>query len=174
MSLGWAPPILPKQFDDIEKFSNCTNTAVVGLRGEAGREDFIDAVRGRNISIHNVIIEPSGSKGAICIKGSYDGYVIDDVVYEGHGSEYDIEIGQFDNYWRPGRAPTRNGIIRHVVANDGKPVVVKLYDAEEPMFGDGCHVEVIRIPKWKWFPYFLFRYVTIRIQNLFGAEIVTK
>ena len=96
-----------------------------------------------------------------------------------HGSDCDMEFGQYDNYWYIGRKPTRGGIINNVNATDSKPVVIKLWDATAPTVTDS-NVKIVKIPKIVWFPYFVFRAIQVRgIKNIFkpvdtGAFIASK
>ena len=159
----WVPPTDPLSFDDILKFSRCARMLILGLYLPGGREDCSDAVRGNRYTWLGCLFSPRG-KGGLTVKGSIDGWTVDTCEFEKHGSEYDIEVGQFDNYWFPGRAPTRRGVISKVHAADGKPVKVRLWDAEKPEV-EFSNVEIVRIPKAIWYPYFLFRYVVVRLQG---------
>jgi hypothetical protein len=78
-----------------------------------------------------------------------------------------------------GRPATRHGNIINTKANDGKPVVLKLWDATTPGIVDS-NIKVIKIPKIIWFPYFVFRAIQTRgLKNIFtpvqsGSFIKTK
>jgi hypothetical protein len=50
----------------------------------------------------------------------------------GAAKQTDIELGQFDNYWTPGRKPTRNGLIKACVSEDGSPIRVTCWNADKP------------------------------------------
>lgn len=141
-------------YSDILKFSNCTSCKVDGCTIEGGKEDCIDMVRGYNYSITNCTLIPHHN--GITIKGSIDGVVIENVEFDGHGTDCDIDIGQFDNYWWIGRPPTRNVTIKNVQSKSGKPVIVRLWDAAKPVI-ENSNVKVIRVPKLLWWPYFVFR-----------------
>jgi hypothetical protein len=153
------------QYSDILKFSNCTNTTVNKCRIEGGKEDAIDAVRGSNYTISSTTLVPKHN--GITLKGSIDGYIIQDVTFETHGKDCDIDIGQYDNYYFIGRKPTRHGNITNVNADDGKPVVIRLWDATKPNIFNS-NVKVVTIPKLIWWPYFVFRAIQTRgIKNIF-------
>ena len=141
-------------YSDILKFSNCKNIIVDNCIIEGGKEDCIDAVRGSNYLIRNSNLSPFHN--GITLKGSIDGVRIENVIFDGHGKDCDIDIGQFDNYWWIGRKPTRNIQISKVKSADGKPVIVRLWDAEAPAVIDS-NVKIIRVPKFIWWPYFVFR-----------------
>jgi len=161
------PPVEVNSTDysDVLKFSNCKNIVVKGCTIAGGKEDCIDAVRGENYTFQNCNILPRGANG-ITVKGSVDGILLENLSFDGHGAECDIELGQFDNYWWIGRAPTRQVTIRNVQALDGKPVVVRLWDSEVPQI-ENSNVKIIRIPKFIWWPYFVFRAAQTRgIKNV--------
>ncbi len=141
-------------YSDVLKFSNCQNITVDQCVISGGKEDCIDVVRGSNYTIKNTTLLPH--KNGITLKGSIDGAVLDTVGFDNHGSECDIDIGQFDNYWWIGRPPTRNIKLKNIESSDGKPVVVRLWDAENPTI-ENCNVKIVRIPKFIWWPYFVFR-----------------
>lgn len=153
------------QISDVLKFSNCNNIVVDGCTIEGGKEDCIDAVRGSNYTFNNTLLSPR--KNGITLKGSIDGYSINEVSYVSHGSDCDMEFGQYDNYWYIGRKPTRNGRISHVKSVSGKQLILKLWDAEVPVITDS-NIKVVKIPKIVWWPYFVFRAIQTRgIKNIF-------
>ena len=164
-------------YSDILKFSECSNATVSNCNIEGGKEDAIDAVRGENLRIVDCNLTPH--KNGITLKGSIVNYCIDGVKFLTHGSDCDMEFGQYDNYWYIGRKPTRGGIINNVNATDSKPVVIKLWDATAPTVTDS-NVKIVKIPKIVWFPYFVFRAIQVRgIKNIFkpvdtGAFIASK
>lgn len=151
-------PPNPQDFDDIMKFSNCTNTFVYNLDVAAGRENCIDAVRGEDYVWSCVRTEDGAGISTFTIKGAIDGWSILGSTI-GHGKETDIEVGQFDDYWKPGRKPTRNGVIDACKSTDGKPIRVTLWNADKPKVTQS-NVKIKRIPWIVWFPYFLYRYLT--------------
>lgn len=159
----WAPPINGGSYDDVLKFSNCRNVIVSCLTIPGGREDCIDIVRGENYTLGGLKLQPK--KNGVEIKGSVCGWSFDDTEFENHGIDYDIRVGMFDNYWKPGRKPTRNGLLRRVRMKDGSKVRVFLWDAEAPEVVDS-NVTLYRIPWVVWFPYFLARFVYVRILGL--------
>ena len=146
-------------YSDILKFSNCTDILVSQCYIEGGKEDCVDAVRGNNYTIKDSDLAPE--KNGITIKGSIDGFRIENVEFDGHGTECDIDIGQFDNYWYIGRAPTRNITIKNVNAKDGKPIKIRLWDSTTPTI-ISSNVKVIKVPKFIWWPYFVFRAIQTR------------
>jgi hypothetical protein len=124
----------------------------------------VDIVRGSNYTLRNCTLFPFHN--GITIKGSVDGVLLENLTLDGHGKDCDIDIGQFDNYWWIGRAPTRNVTIRNVQSADGRPVVLRLWDATMPKIIDS-NVKVVRIPKIIWWPYFVFRAAQTRgIKNV--------
>ena len=148
-SEDWQAPSDPKQWDDLFKCSDVKNLTARGLTIPASREDSIDCVRGSGYSFQSCTIE-----GSVTIKGAIDGVKIYNCVISGT-----VELGQYDNYWKFGRAPTKNVLLHSCCSPDGKPIRVKVWDAETP-YVVGTNVKIVRIPKFIWLPYFLFRRLT--------------
>jgi hypothetical protein len=148
-SEDWQAPSDPKQWDDLFKCSNVSDLAALGLTIPASREDSIDCVRGSNYLIQSCTIQ-----GSVTIKGAIDGFELNNCVISGT-----VEIGQYDNYWVKGRAPTRNVRLVNCCSPDGSPIRIKIWDAELALIA-GTNVKITRIPKWIWLPYFLFRRLT--------------
>ena len=145
----WQAPSDPKQWDDLFKCSNVSNLTATGLVIPASREDSIDCVRGNAYSFQSCVIE-----GSVTVKGAIDGLKLYNCVVSGT-----VELGQYDNYWTRGRAPTRNVSLLNCCSPDGSPIRVKLWDAEMPRI-EGTSVKIVRIPKFIWLTYFLFRRLT--------------
>jgi hypothetical protein len=148
-SEDWQAPSDPKQWDDLFKCSNVSNLSATGLVIPASREDSIDCVRGSNYMIQSCTIQ-----GSVTVKGAIEGFELNNCVISGT-----VELGQYDNYWVKGRAPTRNVRLVNCCSPDGSPVRIKIWDAELSLIA-GTSVKVTRIPKWIWLPYFLFRRLT--------------
>jgi hypothetical protein len=148
-SEDWQAPSNPKEYDDLFKCSNVDGLIARGLTIPASREDSIDCVRGSNYLIQSCTIQ-----GSVTIKGAIDGFELNNCVISGT-----VELGQYDNYWTRGRAPTRNVRLVNCYSPDGSPIRVKLWDAEMP-FVQNTNVAFTKIPKFIWLPYFLFRRLT--------------
>jgi hypothetical protein len=148
-SEDWQAPSDPKQWDDLFKCSNVSNLTARGLTIPASREDSIDCVRGSNYLIQSCTIQ-----GSTTVKGAIDGFELNNCVISGT-----VELGQYDNYWTRGRAPTRNVSLINCCSPDGESIRVKLWDAEMPVV-QNTNVKITKIPKWVWLPYFLFRRLT--------------
>ena len=148
-SEDWQSPSDPKQWDDLFKCSNVENLTATGLVIPASREDSVDCVRGNAYSFQSCVIE-----GSVTVKGAIDGLKLSNCVVSGT-----VELGQYDNYWTRGRAPTRNVSLLNCCSPDGEPIRVKLWDAEMPLV-QNTNVKITKIPKWIWLPYFLFRRLT--------------
>ena len=157
---GFVNPPNPQDFDDIMKFSDCTNAVIDGRYVAAGRENCVDAVRGSNYLWDKCTLDDGAGVSTFTIKGSIDGWKIRDSII-GHGKQTDIELGQFDDYWKPGRAPTRNGLIENCESSDFSSIRVTCWNADKPRI-EGSNVKIRRVPWIVWFPYFCFRYLTIR------------
>ena len=145
----WQAPLNPLDYDDLLKASNCTGLVISGLTIPASREDSIDCVRGSNYLIQSCTI-----RGSVTVKGAIEGFELNNCVISGT-----VELGQYDNYWFKGRAPTRYVRLVNCCSPDGSPIRVKLWDAEIALIA-GTSVKITRIPKWIWWPYFLFRRLT--------------
>jgi hypothetical protein len=145
----WQAPLDPLEYDDLVKCSNCAGLVISGLTIPAGREDSIDCVRGSNYTVQNCTVH-----GSVTIKGAINGLTLYGSVVSGT-----IELGQYDNYWEPGRDPTQNVSILDCTSPDGSPIRVKVWDAEVP-FVRNTNVKITKVPKWVWLPYFLFRRLT--------------
>jgi hypothetical protein len=120
-----------------------------GLTIPASREDSIDCVRGNGYSFESCTIE-----GSVTVKGSIDGFTLSNCVVSGT-----VELGQYSNYWVKGSAPTRNVSLVNCCSPDGSPIRVKLWDAEMPRI-ENTSVQIIKMQKWVWLPYFIFRRLT--------------
>lgn len=145
----WQAPLDPENYDDLVKGSNVSNLCVSGLTIPASQEDSIDFVRGSNYTVQNCTVH-----GSVTIKGAINGFTLYGSVVSGT-----IELGQYDNYWEPGRAPTQNVSILDCTSPDGSPIRVKVWDAEVP-FVRNTNLKITKVPKWIWFPYFIFRRLT--------------
>lgn len=160
----WTNPEEPSMYDDVMKFSNCSNVIVDGVTINGGSEDCIDAVRGSNYTFQNLVLKPF--RDGITLKGSIDGWNLKNILFLKKGASYTIEVGQYDNYWKIGRAPTRNGTIENVNVVDGSKIYVILWDADKPKLINCPDVRLIKIPCFIWFPYFCVqgfrRYLTDR------------
>lgn len=148
-SEDWQAPSNPREWDDLFKCSNVSNLTARGLTIPASCEDSVDCVRGNAYSFQSCTIQ-----GSVTVKGAIDGFELNNCVISGT-----VELGQYDNYWVKGRAPTRNIRLVNCCSPDGSPVRIKIWDAELSLIA-GTSVQVTRIPKWIWLPYFLFRRLT--------------
>ena len=157
---GFVNPPNPQDYDDIMKFSDCTNAVINGRYIVAGRENCVDAVRGANYEWRACSLASGAGVSAVTIKGSIDGWRFIGCTI-GRGKQTDIELGQFDNYWTPGRKPTRNGLIKACVSEDGSPIRVTCWNADKPEV-IASNVKIRQIPWIIWFPYFCWRYLMTR------------
>lgn len=144
------PPDDGKAYDDVFKASDCHRFGARGITIAArkSREDALDCVRGSDY-----LFEDCEIQGSITAKGAIDGFMVRRCVVERV-----MEFGQFDNYWYPGRPPTKNIHIDTVWKTDYRPCHVVLWDAETPDIAR-TNALVRRVPKAVWLPYFLFRYL---------------
>lgn len=156
--------IAPSAVNDTLKISNSSNVTIGNKTIVNYNEDCLDLCRVHSSAFYNLVLDPRGRNG-VTVKGASSNILLN-VTLVAHGSECDIELGQFDNYWYPGRPPTRDVTIK-ARSTDGQPVVVRLWDAElgeVNSFIPGARI--VRVPKYVWFPYFLFRYTQLRLENV--------
>ena len=156
-----SPPV-PTEYDDILKFSQCQRFVVKGLFVEGGRENAIDICRGDTGLIASCHLKNQGS-AALVAKGAFRFLTILSTQFSGTG--YDVELGQFDNYWAPGRRPTSDVSIISCGRVDGKPLRVICWDADKPQCF-GTDVQVTKVPKVIWYPYFLYRYFINKLKGV--------
>lgn len=156
------------EYDDMVKLSNVYDGLVNNCVIFGGKEDCVDCCRGGNITISNSELF-AARKNGITIKGGIDGYRIEGVRFyhpaEGHS---EIEIGQFSKYdkWPFKESRTVNGIISDVRVETptGKKsdVRVWVWNADVPKIRQKKGVRVVKVPKWIWLPYFLFRQFCVK------------
>lgn len=146
----------PKQYDDVLKFSKCERADVSDCAIFGGTENCVDMVQGSGYAIRRSAFKSNGGYGAITAKGSLNGLLIAGCSFLDHGRKYDVELGQYDNYWKIGRKPTRGIHIINTSSMDGKPVVVQVWDSDVPRVTNS-NVKIVKIPWIIWFPYFCFR-----------------
>jgi hypothetical protein len=158
----------PPAADDTLKVSHSDDVHVGFKEILNSGEDCVDLVRVNRSVFQSLTLWPFGRNG-ITIKGASADVFFTDLKFERHGRECDIELGQFDNYWYPGRAPTQLvTFFGRGMAFDGDALRVKVWDAEveDEDFQIDSGVDIKRIPKWVWYPYFLFRYTQIGVTNV--------
>jgi hypothetical protein len=145
----WSNPPDPENWDDLFKCSNVQGLTAFGLSIPAAREDSFDAVRGSGYAVIGCLLG-----GSVTVKGAIDGARFEGCVIDGL-----VELGQYDNYWKPGRAPTKGVKLIACTSSEGEPIVVRCWDAEPPLVTD-TSVKVKRVPWLIWFSYFLWRRLT--------------
>jgi hypothetical protein len=149
-SEDWLNPPNPQDYSDLFKCSNVVGLTARGITVVAGsKEDSVDCVRGSGYCFDSCAIQ-----GSTTVKGAIDGLKFYNCVVSGT-----VELGQYDNYWTLGRTPTTGVLLHTCTSPDGKPIRVKLWDADAP-YVVNTNVQIIRIPKWIWLPYFIFRRIT--------------
>ena len=145
----WDNPFDPQNWDDIFKASNVQGLTATGLTIPAAREDSFDAVRGSGYAVLHCNLA-----GNVAVKGAIDGATFRGCVIDGV-----VELGQYDNYWAPGRAPTRNVTLSGCTTSSGEPIRVVCWDAKPPVLTN-TKAKVQRVPKLIWLVYFLWRRLT--------------
>ncbi len=146
-------PENPLQYSDILKFSLCSDTLIQRCQIEGGSEDAIDACRGSNYKVYNSAITPHGKNG-MTFKGFIEGVDVQDTVFTNHGSECDIELGQFCIYDEfPFSKKTKHVQLVNVTSLDGSPIHVKVWNANSPTVigGDVKITKINPILVWLYF-----------------------
>jgi len=129
------------------------------------RQGCVDACRVSYSFLDRLTLHPFGDFG-VKLKGSAVGNRFADLAFIRQAKKYEIELGQFDNYWYPGRAPTRMNSFRARPTDEGDlQVRVILWDADETNAFSFPNLKITRVPKFVWFPYFLLRYAQLRATN---------
>lgn len=149
---GYVNPPDPLAYDDLMKFSNCTYVRVVDQTVAAGRENCIDAVRGENYAWLGCVLADGAGVATVTLKGALTGWAFVDCVIGRAAGTTDLELGQYDNYWYPGRPPTCWGRLERCTSPAGT-IRITCWDATPPQI-IASQVTLRRIPKYIWFPYF--------------------
>lgn len=160
-------PDNPAAYADTVKGSQKVGVVIDDCDIYGSTEDAIDFVRGAELCITNTRLHQLGKNG-ITIKGAFNGYDIINVEVVDHGSECDAEIGQYDDYQRFPffKQATHGGIIDNFYARDGKPTVVRVWNADKPRIAPGLQVKLKVVPVYIWWPYFCFR----RLSQILGFK----
>lgn len=158
---GFVNPENPKDYDDVMKFSNCTSVLVSNLTVRGGRENALDVVRGSDYTFLKCDFV-GGGEATITIKGAVRDWCLTCCGLMAESGRPHIELGQFDNYWRPGRKPTSLGEIAFCRNIEGGPIRIRIWDADRPAVICTA-VKITKIPWIIWFPYFLYRYISRRV-----------
>ena len=133
-------------FTDTLKLSNKTGCVITSATIIGGSEDCIDINRGGNHLIRKCTIIPRGRFG-ITIKGGASGILIEDCIFDGHGSEADIDLG---NWSDQSQERTRNNRIVNCRTKDGSPIRTRCEWADKPIVEETLtdHTRVHPILLW--------------------------
>lgn len=147
---------------DAVKFSHCYKLTVDG-QGQlfrSGSEQVLDAVRCRELTLKNFVVEP-GAENAITLKGWVKGFTLEDLTLTRHSAgTQDIDLGNWSDYdrvaftraadgslvplrWLP---KTTGGVLRRVKMVDGSRVRVRCLYADRPALDDSCVEWVNAVP----------------------------
>jgi len=146
----------PLCFSDTLKLSNVASAEIFGCYIVGGKEDCIDIMR--KSSLVNIVHCTLASSGKFCItiKGGSGRIKISNLVIENHGTETDIDIGNYYNSFEPGWLPVEDVVINNVTSSDGKPVKVRLLNCNKvTIIGGNC--KVTKVPSIFWKIYFTLR-----------------
>lgn len=150
-------------FSDILKFSICETVLVANVRILGGTENSIDCVRGSNYSILGCSFF-GALQGGVVAKGSIEGFTLGECHFGSKSKKFDVELGQYDNYWYPGRPPTRVVTIRNLTTAGGRPVRVMVWDSEMPTVIN-TNVKITKVPRLIVLLYFYWRHYTRKLFN---------
>lgn len=136
-------------YADTLKLSHAASVDVVGCHIYGGTEDCIDMNREcRDVKILDCDLIPGG-KYAVTIKGGSRGILLRNVVLHAHGSETDIDIG---NWSDQSKELTKGVALDNVTMADGSPVRCRVLWGEAPtVVGGNVKVTVVpRVLVWAW------------------------
>lgn len=155
----------PEFNDTLKCSSNVRDLRIANKTVVNRKEDCVDLCRVYDGTFRNLTLRPKGENG-ITLKGASAGNYFPQLRFESHGKRCDIELGQFDNYWYPGRPATRGNVFEIEDVADSAPIHVNIWDAEQNEISGPNRFTVTKVPKAVWLPYFLFRYSWLRVENL--------
>ena len=132
------------EYSDILKLSHAKNIKVKDCYIYGGREDCVDMNREcENITIENTNVH-SGGKYCFTIKGGATNVTLRNVTIDGHGSEVDIDLG---NWSDQSNKLTTGVVLENVTSKSGKPVTCRVLWADKPtVIGGNVVVKVIPRP----------------------------
>lgn len=131
------------EYSDTLKLSNAKNVRIYRCTIEGGKEDCIDMNRNcENVRVESCTVIPHGKFG-FTIKGGSKNIVLNNVVFDGHGSEVDIDLG---NWSDQSAELTRSILLENVTSTSGLPVRVRVLWSESPKVIGG-NVRVTKIPR---------------------------
>lgn len=138
------PGIDTNEYSDIFKLSHASNITVKNCTIYGGREDCVDMNREcKDVVFENITVH-SGGKYCFTVKGGTKNVTLKNVVIDGHGSEVDIDLG---NWSDQSSELTTNIILDNVTSKSGIPVKVRVLWAEKPLVVGGSNVRLIVIPR---------------------------
>lgn len=134
----------PLQWNDTFHLSRAYNVSFVGLTIPGGNEDCIDVQYNSTlVSVSDCRLHPNGLFG-MTIKGGSGLVHLKNVVFETHGKETDIDLGNWSDQNQKDK--TKLVTIENVTSADGQPVKVRVLWADKPTVIGG-NVKVIVYPK---------------------------
>ncbi len=138
-------------YNDMLKFSDCTNFRVTECYIVGGSEDCVDMNRGKGGLIENTMFEPRGSF-ALTAKGGFSNLHLRNVMVRGRGKETTIDLGNWSDQapWKM----TKNIVLENLTSEDGSPVSVRVLWAQKPkVIGGNVRVEDARLKAFFYFVY---------------------
>lgn len=155
-----SPPASFYPWSDTLKASNVSLANVIDCTIAGGMEDAMDINRVSTfIKLQNCKLQ-SGGLYCMTIKGGSYEIELTDVVILLHGSEVDIDLG---NFTEANQDKTTRITLRNVTSTDGKPVIVRVINADRPTVIGG-NVKVI-VPWWAYWPFWNI-YSFLRLHNI--------
>ncbi len=142
---GWVNPIIPLSYTDVIHGSHAVGVKIHDIQIVGGQEDVIDMNNdSSDILVENVRVHPNGKFG-FTLKGGSKNIILRNVVFETHGSEVDIDLGN----WSDQDKVNKTTLVRleNVTSVDGKPVRVRVLFASNPEVIGG-NVKVTVYPSW--------------------------
>lgn len=142
---GFVNPPVPLAYTDVIHASHGVDITIKDSTIQGGSEDCVDANNDSDtILIENVRVHPNGKYG-FTIKGGTKNVILRNVAFETHGSEVDIDLGNWSD--QDSKNKTINVTLEDVTSLDGKPVKVRVFYAAIPTVIGG-NVKLVVYPGW--------------------------
>jgi hypothetical protein len=139
------PIVADKNIADALKLSNCHDIQIAADLIVGGYEDCIDINRGRDIYVRITQAQPQG-KFVATIKGGAENVLLQIDRLIGHGTETDIDIGNWSDQEPHARTKF---VYLNITTSDGSPVRVRILHGWTPILINSAHQKYIISTRYK-------------------------